>query len=265
MVKREAEHYGCTIIGSEIVGLLPRKAIELTAEFYLQLENFSPALVLENRLASALEGMPVPPGGRGRLAALAQPCLDAVAAPAATPGGGSVAALAGALAASLGEMVAGLSSKKKSQAAFAGDLSASIADMRQAAHKLAEAIDRDAQSYEAVLAALKLPKESPEERSRRDIAVETATRHAAEVPMDTALAAVEVFEKLVQLEAIASPSMLSDLHVGRLMAVAAARGALENVTINLASIHDSAYVSEMKSRAAAVEARLAAIPVTAGH
>jgi glutamate formiminotransferase/formiminotetrahydrofolate cyclodeaminase len=265
MVKREAEHYGCTIIGSEIVGLLPRKAIELTAEFYLQLENFSPALVVENRLASALEGMPVPAGGRGSLAALAQPFLDAVSAPAATPGGGSVAALAGALAASLGEMVAGLSIKKKSQAAFAGDLSASIAAMRHAARKLAEAIDRDAQSYEAVLAALKLPKERAEDRSRRDIAVETATRHAAEVPMETAFAAVEVFEKLVQLEAIASPSMLSDLHVGRLMAVAAARGALENVAINLASIHDPAYVSEMKSRAAAVEARLAAIPVTAGH
>jgi glutamate formiminotransferase/formiminotetrahydrofolate cyclodeaminase len=265
MVKREAEHYGCTIVGGEIVGLLPRKAIELTAEFYLQLENFSPALVLENRLASALEGMPVPAGGQGRLVALAQPFLDAVAAPAATPGGGSVAALAGALAASLGEMVAGLSSRKKSQAAFAEDLSASIEGMRQSARKLTEAIDRDAQSYEAVLAALKLPKESAEDRSRRDIAVETATRHAAEVPMETAFAAVEVFEKLVQLEAIAAPSMLSDLHVGRLMAAAAARGALENVATNLASIHDSAYVSEMKSRAAAIEARLAAIPVTAGH
>jgi formiminotetrahydrofolate cyclodeaminase len=265
MVKREAEHHGCAIVGSEIVGLLPRKAIELTAEFYLQLENFSPALVLENRLASALEGVPVQAGGQGRLAALAQPFLDAVSAPVATPGGGSVAAVAGALAASLGEMVAGLSRKKKSQAAFAEDLSASVESMRQATRKLATAIDRDAQSYEEVLAALKLPKESAADRSLREAALENATRHAAEVPMETAFAAVEVFENLVQLEAIASPSMLSDLRVGRLMAAAAARGALENVAINLASIHDSAYVSEMKSRAAAVEARLAAIPVTAGH
>src|SRR6266566_705139 len=107
MVKREAEHYGCAIVGSEIVGLIPRKALELTAEFYLQVENFSPTLVLENRLSSALEGVPSQTAGQGKLAALAQPFLDAVAAPTAAPGGGSVAALAGALAASLGEMVAG--------------------------------------------------------------------------------------------------------------------------------------------------------------
>jgi formiminotetrahydrofolate cyclodeaminase len=171
-----------------------------------------------------------------------------------------VAALAGALAASLGEMVAGLSRKKKSQSAFAEDLSASIEAMQRAARKLATAIDRDAQSYEAVMAALKLPKESAEDRRMRDAAIESATRHATEVPMETALIAVEVFEKLAQLEAVAAPSMLSDLHVGRLLAAAAARGALENVAINLASIHDSAYIAEMKSRAAAIEARLKANP-----
>jgi formiminotetrahydrofolate cyclodeaminase len=83
--------------------------------------------------------------------------------------------------------------------------------------------------------------------------------------METALAAVEVFEKLVQLEALAAPSILIDLHVGRLMAAAAVRGALENVAINLASIDDSAYVLDMKSRAAAVEARLATSLVAAGN
>ena len=264
MVKRDAERHGCAIVGSEIVGLLPRKAIELTAEFYLQLENFSPALVLENRLASALEGMPLQPSSQGKLAARAQPFLDAVSEPTATPGGGSVAALAGALAASLGEMVAGLSRKNKSQAAFAEDLSASVSAMRQAARKLAEAMDRDAESYQAVLAAYKLPKETAEEQARREEAIERATRHAAEIPMETALAAVEVFEKLVQLKAIAAPSMLSDLRVGRLMAAAAARAALENVAVDLASIDDSAYVSDMKSRAAVVEARLATSPVAAG-
>src|SRR3989449_3002428 len=100
MVKREAERYGCAIVGSEIVGLVPKKALEMTADFYLQLENFSPAQVLENRLAAALSGVPLE--SKGRLAGLAQPFLDAVAEPTATPGGGSVAALAGALAASLG-------------------------------------------------------------------------------------------------------------------------------------------------------------------
>ena len=264
MVKGEAEFNGCAIVGSEIVGLIPRKALELTAEFYLQLENFSPALVLENRLAAALESAPSQPG-QGKFAAMAQPFLDAVAAPTATPGGGSVAAMAGALAASLGEMVAGLSRKKKSQSAFMEGLTASIEAMRQAARELSAAIDRDAQSYEAVMTAFQLPKETAEEQSKRTAAIESATRHAAEVPMATALAAVELFEKLVQLEPMAAPSMLSDLRVGRWMAAAAVRGALENVAINLASLHDSSYVSEMKSRVAAIETRLAANPATIGR
>jgi formiminotetrahydrofolate cyclodeaminase len=76
---------------------------------------------------------------------------------------------------------------------------------------------------------------------------------------------VELFEKLVQLETMAAPSMLSDLHVGRWMAAAAARGALENVAINLASLHDSSYVSEMKSRVAAIEAQLTAKPAMIGR
>jgi len=264
MVKSEAEFYGCAVVGSEIVGLIPRKALELTAEFYLQLENFTPALVLEKRLAAALEGAPAQ-AGQGKLAALAQPFLDAVSAPTATPGGGSVAALAGALAASLGEMVAGLSRKKKSQSAFVEELTAAIENMSQAGRKLAAAVDRDAQSYEAVMSAFQLPRQTAEEQARRNAAIESATRHAAEVPLDTALAAVELFEKLVQLETMAAPSMLSDLHVGRWMAAAAARGALENVAINLASLHDASYISEMKSRATAIEARLAANPAMIGR
>src|SRR6266403_2195516 len=115
MVKREAERYGVMPVGSEIVGLVPKKAIEMAADFFLQLENFSPAQVFENRLADALSGAPAAVAKDGKLAGLARPFLEAVASPAATPGGGSVSAFAGALAAALGQMVAGLSRKKKSQ------------------------------------------------------------------------------------------------------------------------------------------------------
>ncbi len=262
VVKREATRYGCAIVGSEIVGLVPKKAIEMTADFYLQLENFSPAQVLENRLAAALSGVPLE--NKGELASLAQPFLDAVAAPTATPGGGSVAALAGALAASLGEMVAGLSRKKKSQAAYAEPLSAFAGELRLAAQMLAQAIDRDAAAYDGVLAAYKLPKETPEDERRRKEAVEAATRRAAEVPMQVAEAALNLYERLGQLESIAAASMSSDLRVARLMAAAAARGALENVAINLESIHDAGYVRTMQGRMAAVESRLPASPVPAG-
>jgi len=262
VVKREAARYGCAIVGSEIVGLVPKKAIEMTADFYLQLENFSPAQVLENRLAAALSGAPLET--KGKLVSLVQPFLDAVAAPTATPGGGSVAALAGALAASLGEMVAGLSRKKKSQAAYVEPLSAFAGELRVAAQMLAQAIDRDAAAYDGVLAAYKLPKETPEDERRREEAVEAATRRAAEVPLQVAEAALNLYERLGQLESIAAASMSSDLRVARLMAAAAARGALENVAINLESIRDAGYVRTMQGRMAAVESRLPASPVPAG-
>jgi formiminotetrahydrofolate cyclodeaminase len=192
----------------------------------------------------------------GKLASLAQPFLKTVAAPTAAPGGGSVAALAGALGASLGQMVAGLSRKKKSQAAFVEPLSAALADFQAAADMLTKAIDRDASSFNEVMVAYKLPQETPEEKRARDAAIEKATQGAAEVPMQVAEKAMEVYERLGQLEAMSSASMLSDLRVGRLMAAAAFRGALENVAINLNSLTELKFVSEMRLRATRLEARL---------
>jgi len=263
MVKREAERYGVAIVGSEIVGLIPKKALELTADFYLQLENFTAAQVLENRLAAALVGAPMET--KGKLASLARPFLDAVAEPTATPGGGSVSALAGALAACLGKMVAGLSRKKKSQAAYSESLSAAIAELHASAQALTEAIEHDATSFEAVMMAMKLPKDTIAEQTRREEAIQHATREAAEVPLQVAGWAVTVYERLGQLEAMASASIMSDLKVGRLMAAAGARGALENVAINLEGISDPAYAGRMRERMAQLEARLSASPVAAGR
>ncbi len=263
MVKREAERYGVTIVGSEIVGLIPKRAIELTADFYLQLENFSPAQVLENKLEASLGG--AVSDGPGKLAALAQPFLDAVAQPTATPGGGSVAALAGALSASLGRMVAGLSRKKKSQAAHVEQLSEAIAEFQAASRALAEAIDRDAASFESVMAAYKLPQGNPEEQQRREGAIQQTLQEAAQVPLEVARRAAEIFDRLGQLESISSHSMLSDIRVGRLMAAAGVRGALENVAINLESITDAAFAERMRAESASLLARVAESPVGAGR
>ncbi|MGH9776013.1 MAG: glutamate formimidoyltransferase [Candidatus Acidiferrales bacterium] len=254
MVKREAERYGAAVVGSEIVGLVPKRAIEMSADFFLQFENFSAAQILENRLAAAMGGAPLQE--HGKLAPLVRPFLDAVAAPTATPGGGSVAALAGALGASLGQMVAGLSRKKKSQAADAEELSAALDVLRRATEELAGAIDRDAASYDAVLAAFRMPQASGEEKTRREEAIQQATRGAAEVPLLVAEKALEVFEKLGQLEGIASASMMSDLRVGREMAAAGVRGAVANVAINLDGIADANYVAGMRKKLKSLEARL---------
>jgi len=252
MVKREAARYGVSIVGSEIVGLIPKKAIEAAADFYLQLENFDPQQqILENRLAATLaerkaEG----------LSALAEPMVKAVAEPTATPGGGSCAALAGALASGLGEMVAKLSAGKKSLAEHVPALNKHAEELAMLRAQLQGAIDRDAASFEAVLAALRLPKGSEGEKRSRQEAIEEATQGATSVPLEVGEAAVAVLEHLTRLGPISSPTMASDLNTGTYLAVAALRGSLENVKINLDSIEDEGFRQQARTRAAQLEARL---------
>jgi glutamate formiminotransferase/formiminotetrahydrofolate cyclodeaminase len=260
MVKREAERYGAMPVGSEIVGLIPKKAIEMAADFFLQLENFSPAQVFENKLEAALTGAPLETAKDGKLAGLARPFLDAVAAPTATPGGGSVSAFAGALAASLGQMVAGLSRKKKSQSGYVDELSAALDELQRTADELTQAIDKDAVAFDAVMAAFKLPQGDAQETRQREEAIQAATKGASEVPLRVAEKSVAVFERLGQLEAIAAASMRSDLQVARLMAGAGARGALANVEINLDGIADAAYVASLRTKMAALRDRLGDAP-----
>lgn len=262
-VKGEAERLGVKIVGSEIVGLIPRRAIEMTAEFYLKVENFRSAQVLENRLEESLAEAATK--SESSLAAMAQPFIDAVANPTPAPGGGSVAALAGSLGAALGQMVAGISRKKKSLAAHAEALESLVIKLRTDSQALAEGIDRDAASYESVLAAHRLPKDIPEDQQKRDGAIQEALKGAVSAPMEIARRAAEVFDALGQLEPLAGTSMLSDVRVGRMMAATAVRGALENVNTNLSSIADAAFVAAARSEALSLGARVTESSVATGR
>ena len=254
-VKREAERYGAVPVGSEIVGLIPKKAIEMAADYFLQLENFSPVQVFENKLEAVLSGAPAEAKGKN-LANLARPFLDAVAEPTATPGGGSVSALAVGLAGALGQMVAALSRKKKSQILNVEKLSEHLDALRRTTDELTHAIDRDAASYDAVMAAFKLPQGNSEETRLREEAIQKATKGAAEVPLEVAEKAAALHARLVQLEAIAAASMKSDLRVARLMAIAGANGALANVEINLEGLKDAAYAAAMRGKVDELRKRL---------
>jgi glutamate formiminotransferase len=219
-VRREAERYGVSVVGSEIVGLIPRKAVELSAEYFLRYENFRPELVLENRIAEALtarSGLPE--------------FLDALASSSATPGGGSASAAAAAMSSALGSMVSRLA--KLDAAAFEEDR-----------RYFTEAVDRDAESFNHVMAAYKRPK------AERAPYVEEALHGAAEVPL-------QVMERVhalrARLDALQVPARFgSDLAVARALAVAASAGALENVNINLESIQDTAFKDSVLARLAAL-------------
>ena len=279
-VKEEAMRHGTSIAGSEIIGLVPKRALEMTAETYLQLENFSPGQVLENRLeeslaqetlslATAAEAAKTAgsvgdagakeqtPEVAANFAKLAQPFLDTVAQATPTPGGGSVAAMAGALAASLGQMVAGISRRKKSLAAHAESLAQAEDEFVAAAQALRRSIDHDAASYQAVLDAHRLARETEEDRKKREQAIQRALEGSVEAPLDVARRAAELFGRLGQLEPMAGASMLSDVRVARMMAAVAVRGALENVTTNLGSIADKAFAKRASSEAEKLSARIA--------
>jgi len=219
-VRREAERYGVPVVGSEIVGLIPRKAIELAAEYFLRAENFSPQLVLENRIADAV-------AARGGLPEF----LDALAAGTATPGGGSAAAAAAAMGAALGAMVSRLA--KLDPAAFEDDRAFFTA-----------AVERDAAAFQRVMTAHRRPKDE------RAPFVEEALHGAALVPLEVLERAAALNARLDKMEAPAWFS--SDLAVAKALTAAGKTGALENVRINLESIADAAFK-------AAVEERLGAL------
>jgi glutamate formiminotransferase / formiminotetrahydrofolate cyclodeaminase len=255
MVKREAARYGAMPVGSEIVGLIPKKGIEMAADYFLRLENFSPSQVFENKLADALTGAPAP-AKDGKLASLARPFLDAVADPSPTPGGGSVSAFAASAAASLGQMVAALARKKKSHAIYVDKLSEHIDKLRIIGDKLTDAIDRDAASYDSVMAAFKLPQSNSEEIAARESAIQEATKGASEVPLEVATTAADLNDRLGQLDSICPASMKSDILVARLMAIAGAKGALANVEINLEGLKDASYVASLRGKVDQLRTRL---------
>src|SRR3954464_14579652 len=184
MVKREAARYGVVPVSSEIIGLIPKKALEEAAEWFLQVENFDSSLILENRLAAVMGGkMAV-----GGLRAGVEPFIEQLAGPTATPGGGSASAAAGAMAAGLGAMVAGMSRGKKAYLQFETQLSEAIAQLTRLREELKAAIDADAESYNSVMNAYKEAKTSND----GDKLIDSALKLATSVPLSVAEKAREV-------------------------------------------------------------------------
>jgi glutamate formiminotransferase/formiminotetrahydrofolate cyclodeaminase len=245
-VKREAARYGVIPVSSEIVGLIPKKALEQAAEWFLQVENFDSSLILENRLAAVMSGkMAV-----GGLRAGVEPFVEQLAAPTATPGGGSAAAAAGAMAAGLAVMVASMSRGKKAYLQYEAQLSAAIARLGPLREELKAAVDADAESYGAVMKAYKLAKA---ELAGGDAVIAAALKLATGVPLSVAEKAHEVSRITEGLFAISNPNMKSDLTTAQALAGAAIKGALANVEINLASLKDEVFAAEVRRRVEAVK------------
>jgi glutamate formiminotransferase / formiminotetrahydrofolate cyclodeaminase len=245
MVRSEARRYGMTPTSSEIVGLVPKKALEQVAEWFLQVENFDSSLVLENRLSAVMSGK----AAVGGLRAGVELFIEQLAAPTATPGGGSAAAASGAMAAGLAVMVASMSRGKKAYLQHERELSEAISRLSQLREELKSSIDADAESYQSVMAAYKKVKDS----AASDGIVDDALKQATSVPLTVAERAREVLQIAKSLGPITNPNMKSDLVTAAALSRAAIEGALANVEINLESLKDEGFVAQVRGRAAVLK------------
>jgi len=169
-----------------------------------------------------------------------------------TPGGGTASAAAGAMGASLVSMVLALTLDKEKFAAVAGELRPIAGEAASASSRLAELMNEDAASFDAMVAARRLPKETEDQKAARSAAMESAARHAAEVPMETARCATMLLSRVPMLAEKGNPNAASDAGVAALLLAAAAEGALLNVGINLGSIKDAAFVQAMEKETARI-------------
>lgn len=188
------------------------------------------------------------------------------------PGGGSISALAGALAAALAEMVAGLTIGKKKYAEVEDEMKAVVAPMRKLQEQLLLDIQRDSESFDLYMQALTLPKETEEEKAARTAAMQEGLKAAVEVPLSVANAAYEILPVAELMVNKGNQTAVTDALVATMLARTAALGALFNVKINLQSIKDEAFVAETSKEVEVLERKtvdfekkiLAATEVAAG-
>ncbi|MGE0885231.1 MAG: glutamate formimidoyltransferase [Blastocatellales bacterium] len=259
LVNREARRYGVAITNSEIIGLIPQAALNACAEFYLQIDNFSEDLVLENRLHSALtdtfpeigaglkerdtdeetdgieatvEAQPTTEGSTN----LQKNIVEGVAAGSLTPESGSIAAYSGMLATELAIMVSKLTISQKHS--VEDEALSMMERLEQLSADLQLALKEDVEGRERVLDAMALPRETEAEKLARTMAIEQATINAVAVPMRVAESSMQVLEILSELSEFSPPSGLSDLALSAQLALTAIRGAAYNIMPNLMTISD---------------------------
>ena len=226
-IKIRAEKRGVTVQMSEIVGLIPERALIGAAESALRLSNAADH-VLETKIRTA--------GGISSAAPTLDGWMDELAGASPTPGGGSAAALAGALAAALVAMVARLTIGRKAYAAVEAEARAVLADAEQLRGELRRLVDEDAAAYEGVSRAYKIPKGDP----RRAQAIDDALLAAARPPAEVVRRASRLLALAQTMEQIGNKNAVSDARVAGMLAKTAIDGATENVNVNLAGMSDQA-------------------------
>jgi glutamate formiminotransferase/formiminotetrahydrofolate cyclodeaminase len=224
-VKREAERYGVTIRESEIVGLVPERALIDTAIYYLQLDRFNEVQILEYKLR-----------GKGRKQSIIE-FLHALALAKPTPGGGSVAALQAALGTALLAMVTGITEKKTKDE----DLKNFHGFLKLEAYNFYTYIDKDKNAFDTVIAAFKLPDETDEDKTKKETAIQNGYKTSARVPLEVCKKILSIYPYAKKLAQKGLKNALSDVGVALYSLHSGFMAARINVLINLNSITDTEF------------------------
>jgi glutamate formiminotransferase/formiminotetrahydrofolate cyclodeaminase len=250
LVRAEAARHGLAVAFTEIVGLVPQDAVSQSAASYLQLQGFDPGgQIIENLVARADSSPTEPPartltgplevavpGIRGQQVA---EFLEALSSADPTPGGGSIAAVAGASGSALVSMVARLTRGKEGYEEHDARMQSISLEADRAREELLDLADRDAAAFDAVMAAYRLPKETEEDKAARAAAVQAAMAGAAEVPMEVARRTMALLEVAREVTEVGNANAASDGLAAGFVLFAATGAALANVDINVASMTDA--------------------------
>lgn len=247
VIREEAQKAGVSVLGSEIIGFVPRDALLNTTVELLQLQDFTQNQILEHCLADVRGEETAEEPESAESASQLSAYLQELASEAPAPGGGSASALAGALAAALGRMVCHVTVGKKKYQAVAPELRAIQKHAQQIQQQLEQLMIADSQAYKAVLAAFKLPKETEEEKTRRRTAIQTALKHAASTPLQVVKYALTVLTLAETLVEKGNPNAITDAGCAVHLAIAALEGAALNIKINLNSITDEAFTQQVET------------------
>ena len=267
-VKEEAEKLGAKITGSEIVGVVPKESLVLAGKFYAkkdrlniknddefvslsidrlglsQLYQFKPEeKVIEYMIEEA-----------GRLASMSvKDFLSELASSSPAPGGGSVAALSGALGAALSSMVCNLTIGKEKYLDVQDEIKKVLRKSETLRKKLTTLIDKDTQAFNDVMKAFKMPKETEEQKNNRSKAIQDGYKVAASVPLETARICEEILDVAMVVAEKGNTSSITDAAMSAIMAKAGVEGAILNVKINLGSIKDEKFVEKMRKELDEIE------------
>ena len=254
MVRALADWYGVRIIGSELVGLTPAKALVDCAEYYLKLENFKcHDQVIEYHLIDMNDQKPKAEDGEKKLSAMKlDGFTEVLASDAPAPGGGSAAALAGALGSALVSMVSALTLGKKKYEDSQQLAQDTIQKADALRRELTEAIDSDTAAFETVSAAFSMPKETDAEKEIRSAAIQKGLVLCTESPLHIMELSQETLRLADGLTGHFNTAAASDLGVSVLMLKTALLGAWLNVKINIGSLKDRALAAAYEAKGSAI-------------